>query len=76
LGNGVELSAVDENLLIQVKDCDLLDLLPLTPRAAGRLMACLAVSNEEEDAWRSFLTKSSSIEQAIALANEGFNCSD
>jgi hypothetical protein len=66
----VELSTVHGSLLIRVKDCDVLDLLPLSPRAADRLMKCLATSEGEQEAWNSFLTRPSSMEQALALAEK------
>jgi len=68
----VELSTVDENLLIRIKDADFLDLLPLSSAAATRLMACLSVTDEEENAWRSFLTQERSIDQAVAFVQGEF----
>jgi hypothetical protein len=66
----VELNKVNESLLLRIPDCDVLDILPLSSAAAVRLLDCLQVTKEEEEAWTQFLTKPSSLEEAVSLAKQ------
>jgi len=66
----IEIARENDSLLIRIPDYSIVDLLPLSPQAASRLLDRLPPTAVDRDTWTTFLTDPSTLEHVLGLAEQ------